>query len=310
MRCKTAIVAEGGGQRGIYTAGVLDAFLEQSFNPFDLGIGVSAGAQNLLTYFLEVPDYARRAIMELTSKPDFIVFSRGISGKSICDLDGYFNTSIHDPEYQLPYRRIEQVVQHRRLQVVAADRDTIEPVYLEPDADNIVDCVKASSAVPFLYRPGVSMDERILIDGGVADPLPVKHAYDQGARYIVLVRTVPLFSPDQFDIPWRRRLDRVRHFSFKFTRYSKMLEQHEHAMRVAMDFLRNPPADLKLYVLAPTLPLKSFFFSTSAEHLLEDYHQGVEHGKRSLVELQALFADAGESDHVDLTGRRAQDCVE
>jgi len=48
----TAIIAEGGGQRGIYTAGVLDAFMQFGFNPFTMGIGVSAGAQNLLCYFL------------------------------------------------------------------------------------------------------------------------------------------------------------------------------------------------------------------------------------------------------------------
>ena len=58
----TAIIAEGGGQRGIYTAGVLDAFLHFGFNPFTMGIGVSAGAQNLFSYFLEQPGYARRAI--------------------------------------------------------------------------------------------------------------------------------------------------------------------------------------------------------------------------------------------------------
>jgi len=57
-----AVVAEGGGQRGIFTAGVLDAFLDQQFNPFELGLGVSAGAQNLLSYFLGEKGYARRVI--------------------------------------------------------------------------------------------------------------------------------------------------------------------------------------------------------------------------------------------------------
>ncbi|WP_208723428.1 patatin-like phospholipase family protein, partial [Pseudoalteromonas peptidolytica] len=44
---RSAIIAEGGGQKGIFTAGVLDAFLEKKFTPFDLKVGVSAGAQNL-----------------------------------------------------------------------------------------------------------------------------------------------------------------------------------------------------------------------------------------------------------------------
>lgn len=47
---QTALVAEGGGQRGIFTAGILDAWLEHQFNPFKLLIGTSAGAQNLSSY--------------------------------------------------------------------------------------------------------------------------------------------------------------------------------------------------------------------------------------------------------------------
>jgi len=46
----TALIAEGGGQRGIFTAGVLDSWLYKGFNPFDLLIGISAGAQNLSSY--------------------------------------------------------------------------------------------------------------------------------------------------------------------------------------------------------------------------------------------------------------------
>ena len=45
-----ALVAEGGGQRGIFTAGILDSWLAKDFNPFDLLIGTSAGAQNLSSY--------------------------------------------------------------------------------------------------------------------------------------------------------------------------------------------------------------------------------------------------------------------
>ena len=45
-----ALVCEGGGQRGIFTAGVLDEFMRAQFNPFDLYFGTSAGAQNLSAY--------------------------------------------------------------------------------------------------------------------------------------------------------------------------------------------------------------------------------------------------------------------
>jgi predicted patatin/cPLA2 family phospholipase len=42
-RCGSALVVEGGAMRGIFACGVLDVFMEQAFNPFDLAIGCSAG---------------------------------------------------------------------------------------------------------------------------------------------------------------------------------------------------------------------------------------------------------------------------
>lgn len=47
---RQALVVEGGGMRGAFTSGVLDAFLQQQFNPFDLCVGVSSGSTNVANY--------------------------------------------------------------------------------------------------------------------------------------------------------------------------------------------------------------------------------------------------------------------
>ncbi len=49
---RQALIVEGGGMRGAFTAGVLDAFLEKQFNPFDLYVGVSSGSTNLANYLV------------------------------------------------------------------------------------------------------------------------------------------------------------------------------------------------------------------------------------------------------------------
>ena len=48
---KIALVIEGGGFKSVFSAGVLDAFLMNKFNPFDIYIGVSSGAM-CLTYYI------------------------------------------------------------------------------------------------------------------------------------------------------------------------------------------------------------------------------------------------------------------
>lgn len=70
---RIALVCEGGGQRGIFTAGVLDEFMRAQFNPFDLYLGTSAGAQNLSAFICNQPGYARKVIMRYTTKREFSI---------------------------------------------------------------------------------------------------------------------------------------------------------------------------------------------------------------------------------------------
>ena len=90
-----ALVAEGGGQRGIFTAGILDSWLVKDFNPFDLLIGTSAGAQNLSSYMAKQLGYAKKSIMELSSHPQFFNLKRSFIGGSSVNLDWYFDPASH-----------------------------------------------------------------------------------------------------------------------------------------------------------------------------------------------------------------------
>jgi predicted acylesterase/phospholipase RssA len=75
------------------------------------------------------------------------------------------------------------------LLVTTTSADSGEPVYLEPRADDASTLLKASSALPILYRGPVLLRGQRLVDGGVAAPIPVREAYRRGARRILVVRT-------------------------------------------------------------------------------------------------------------------------
>lgn len=79
---KVALVCEGGGQRGIFTAGVLDEFMRSQFDPFDLLLGVSAGAQNLSALLVDkggTPAESLTVIPPITnSLIRFVLFVGGI----------------------------------------------------------------------------------------------------------------------------------------------------------------------------------------------------------------------------------------
>ena len=280
---RTTIVAEGGGQRGIYTAGVLDAFQTEGFAPFTGGIGVSAGAQNLLTYFLEQPGYARRAIAELTAAPDFFVPYRWFGARGMIDLDGYFERTIAHPDYLLPYQELRRLHGRRRLLFVATDRYTLEPLYLEPDAATALEWMKASSAVPFLYRSGVRFGDRCLVDGGVGDPLPVRHAYRLGARRLLVVRTVA--EGEHTRSHWRRSLTLAARAGALPGSWRSMLAAHESAYAAANAFIDAPPDDLELIEIRPRTPLRSGLFGSRSESLVADYRTGLADGERAIRSL-------------------------
>ena len=277
-----AVIAEGGGQRGIYTAGVLDAFQEARFDPFGQAWGVSAGAQNLLAFCLRRRGYARRAIAELTAADDFYVPYRWVGAKSVIDLDGYFEHTLTHPDYLLAYADLARFAGGRRIVFVATDRDSLEPRYLEPGPDDALACMKASSAVPLLYRSGVALGGEVLIDGGVADPIPIVRALDSGARRVLVVRTT---SPAADASSWSGRLARFRRAGALPATVERLLERHERAHARAVEALAAPPAGVELVQVAPSRPLESRVFGSRSEALARDYATGLEDGARAAAEL-------------------------
>ena len=278
----SAIVAEGGGQRGIYTAGVLDAFLGAGFNPFELAIGASAGAQNLSSYFVSLPGYAKRAIAELSVTPSFMVPYRWVGKRGVLDLDMYFSRVQEDPEYRFPSDEVDRLAGRRRLVIVATSRSNLTAAYLEPDSSSLLTHMKASSAIPFLYKGGVPVGDEIMVDGGVADPLPVRKAYELGARRILLIRTVPA---GDINSSWRQRLKALGLHRAMPSLMSDMLERHERAYEEAAQFIGDPPTDLELIQIAPESALQSQVVGSRSDALMSDYEYGRRSGENMLAHL-------------------------
>ena len=126
---KTALIAEGGGQRGIFTAGVLDAWLENNYDPFDLFIGTSAGSQNLTSYLARQKGYAKRLIRGLSRHKRFFQLGRGLFGKSIVDLDWYFDKT-KEVNRALDFKTAAQSLGNRELLITTTNAADRKPYYL------------------------------------------------------------------------------------------------------------------------------------------------------------------------------------
>ena len=276
---RSALIAEGGGQKGIFTAGVLDAFLEKKFAPFDLKVGVSAGAQNLAAYCARARQYAQTAIEHLTTEQQFFRPARFFTGGNVIDLDWYFHQVEHNGKVRFPTEP-NNLTPESNFYAVASHYDSFEPHYLHTWHENMFAHLKASSAIPFLYRPGVKVEGHGMMDGGVADPLPVRWAHEKGARTIWVIRTVEAHDDGKMPV-----LERLKPIMRRINQSPRMFEIYHHYQQryaEAVEFMRSPPEGVNVVQIAPTRPLQSMVLGSSIETLEEDYRLGFEVGLKAV----------------------------
>lgn len=267
---KIALVCEGGGQRGIFTAGVLDEFLRARFNPFDLYLGTSAGAQNLSAFVCGQPGYARRVITRYTTRIDFFNPLRFVRGGHLIDLDWLVDRTHHD--MPLAFERAERMLgQQRQFYMVASRSDDFRATYFPARRDDWLQVIKASSAIPGFYRSGVELDGETYQDGGISDAIPVREAYRLGADTIVVVRTVP---SQMFYTPrWVKRMESLLSES-SLQQMVRMMQYHEKSYRRTQRFIEQPPGHLRIFEIYPPKPLASHALGSTVAALNTDYHLG------------------------------------
>jgi predicted patatin/cPLA2 family phospholipase len=185
MRRKYALVVEGGAMRGIFANGVLDVFMEKDFYPFDLYIGVSAGANNLASYLAKMRKRNYQLYTYYSTNKEFISIKKFIKGGHLIDLDWMWDITAQ----KLPLD-VNELDNHMSSFIVGVtEAESGESVFLEPNRNNILTILKASSAMPIAYRNSVEVEGVQYIDGGVSNPIPVNEAIKRGATDIVILRS-------------------------------------------------------------------------------------------------------------------------
>lgn len=188
MNKKASLILEGGGMRGVYTAGVLEYFMEQSLY-FDLNYGVSAGACNGMSYLSRQAGRNKRVMI------DYVEDDRYMSVKGLLKGDGLFSRSFIFGELPMklePYdfdafRNCDQ-----DMYAVVTNCRTGNAEYLSlKEAKTNFDMLKvvlASSSLPYISRP-VRIDGEVYMDGGIADSIPIREAIASDVKKHVVVLT-------------------------------------------------------------------------------------------------------------------------
>ena len=264
---KTALIIEGGGQRGVFSFGITDTFINRNYDPFDIYIGVSNGVAVLCWYLIRETDNNLEKML-YAAKGDYLSYKNIFTGKDILK----FHQMYEDGEriFKPSMEKIRNNLKGKAYIAVVTDAiDANAEYYSFGDGDWMSKMI-ASGTLPLLVRTPSLINGRRKFDGGIADPLPVEKAYEMGAKRILLIRT--------YEKKFRRKLKPENYIgallSREYPKLQKALLEHDKTYNRALDFIKYPPSDCEIVQICPPRKLKSKRDSKNIEMLKADYNLG------------------------------------
>ena len=205
---RVALVLEGGGMRGVVSAGMTAALERLGLTPcFDLVVGASAGAINGAALLAGAAERAVGAYTGPLASRSFVNPFRMLRGRPVIDVNDILElaTGLESAGHA---RITDGDV---ALLCVAVDVESAATVTLRGmrTEREVWDALLASSRMPWAGGPPVALGGRRYLDGGMGSPVPVAEALEAGATHVLVLQTRPHGDPAQEHLEGRRPPDRA-----------------------------------------------------------------------------------------------------
>ena len=262
------LVLEGGGMRGLYTAGVLDLFMEKNlYLPYI--IGVSMGACNACSYISRQKGRNKKININYVDDPRYLSYRNLIFKKGRLGADFFFN----EIPNKLEIFDVDAFSNAKEKFIVGAtDCRSGKPVYFEKDkcrGEEIFKAVRASSSLPFM-APIVKFKGMDLLDGGISDPIPIKKSIRDGNRKNIIILTR---NRDYIKKPFKMK------FLAKkiYPEYNGLVEAMINRYRrynLTLSYIERLRKKGDAFVIRPEKPLRVRRIEKNKYKLIELYNQG------------------------------------
>ena len=273
----TALILEGGGLRGVFTCGVLDCFMDKGIR-FPFTVGVSAGACNGLSYMSGQRGRAKSSNIDLMDKHHYVGFKYLLTQGCIMDYKLLFEDF---PEKIIPYDYEAYFANTDRFVMVTTNCLTGKAEYLEEKSDSkrVMDIVRASSSLPYVtkitYVDGVPM-----LDGGIADSIPVEYAKSQGyERMVVILTRNKGYRKNEKQLPVPKFIYR------KYPELRKTLASRNAEYNRTMEMIERLEDEGRMTVIRPVHPIEVDRMEKDTDKLRSLYQEGYELAESFLATL-------------------------
>ena len=263
---RSGLVLEGGGMRGVFTCGVLDNFMDRGIR-FPYSIGVSAGACNGLSYMSGQRGRAKYSNIDLLDKYRYIGLKKLLLTGNIMDFDLLFDKF---PNEIIPYDYEAYAQCKERYEMVTTSCVTGEACYYDEklSPERIIDIVRASSSLPFVC-PIAYVDGAPMLDGGIADSIPIERAralgYDRNV--VVLTRNRGYRKPDKKGVvpPFMYR---------KYPALREAIANRNKLYNTQLELIERLEDEGEIVVIRPEKPIVVDRMERDVQKLLDLYNEG------------------------------------
>ena len=277
---KVGLVLEGGAMRGMYTAGVIDAFLDHNVH-VDGIVGVSAGACFGCNLFSK----QRGRVLRYNTR--FMGDPRNVSLRSLITTGDIINRQFAYYEIPNKYDIFDEETFEASggaYYVTVTNVETGKPEYLR--MHNLlreIEKIRASASMPFCSRI-VEIDGKKYLDGGIADSIPVRAAMDMGYDKLIVVLTQPA---DYVKGPMNARLARAWYRKYP-NLVDTMVNRHV-SYNAQSEDVKRLEAEGKIFVIRPKAALDIDRLEKKPERLKAVYDIGLDDANAQMAALQAYL---------------------
>lgn len=279
---RKGLVLEGGAMRGLWTVGVTDVMMEHDIWPDGL-IGVSAGAAFGCNYKSRQPGRAIRYNMRFAND------SRYSGWRSLLTSGNYFNAEFgyHIVPYQYDLFDTETFEQSAmQFIVVCTDVTTGKAVYHDMrkvDYDEL-EWLRASASMPLVSKV-VCVEGRKLLDGGVADSIPLSYFEQAGYDRNVVILTQPLGYRKKHS----RLMPLMRVGLRKYPQMIKAMDQRHLMYNAELDYVAQAEQEGRCLVIRPDEALPIGHISHNPDEMHHVYELGRQVGERSIKKIKEFY---------------------
>lgn len=281
---KSGLILEGGGMRGMYTAGILDCFMEEGIT-FDYVIGSSSGVCNAVN-FVSGQIGRSKKIMLLSKKDSYAGVRELLLHGSFLNLKKLFK--IYPYREDLKFDFDTYFTSTIENEFVVSDCHTGKPKYLseKSDEERLAMLGMASCSLPLISKP-VKAEGTYYMDGSMTDPIPLQHTMDKGCERIVLISTKGE-GMEPSDMGKYKVAMRIL-YGKKFVPFITALSNRLDLYYKQWDMVYEKEKEGTLKLLQPQGEVAISHLETDREKLREMYESGYKYGKTKVEEMKQFL---------------------